>query len=162
MKAFADAMNRDRGDVEAIRTLLDEHPQLANCHPWAPAWPHSRDRGRAHQCVWHRPKMHEVAKLLIERDAIADLPTVARAGLVDEVKRRLDADPSLVNKPRRAGRTAIYRAACMYGFLKESIPVVELLIARGATVDVFTAASWLMMERLDPVLARDPEAGQGR
>ncbi len=157
VKQFAEAMNRDRGDIDAIRTLLDAHPELANCHPWAPQWPHTAIEAAAHQCVWHRPKMVEIAQLLIDRGATADLPTIARAGLLEEVKRRLDADPSLVNVPDIKGRTAIYRAACTYGFLKESIPVVEELIRRGAAVDVFTAASWLMIERLTPMLKQLPD-----
>ena len=162
VKQFSDALNRDRGDVTAIRMLLDEHPALANCHPWLPKWPHSAIEAAAHMCVWHRPKMLEIARLLLERGATCDLPTVARAGMLDEMERRLDADPSLLNKPDAQGRTAIYRAACLYGSLQESIPVVKELLARGATVDVFTAASWLMIERLTPMLAADPSVARAK
>jgi ankyrin repeat protein len=154
-KQFSEAFSRDRGDVIAIRALLDVHPELVHCQPWLPNWQNSAIEAAAHQCVWHRPKMQEIAQLLVERGAVADLPTIARAGLLDELKRRLDADPSLVNKPDEKGRTPIYRAACTYGFFQPTIPVVQELIHRGATVDIFTAASWLMIERLGPMLAAE-------
>jgi ankyrin repeat protein len=162
VKAFAEALERDRGDVEAIRKLLDEHPELVNCQPWMPKWPHSAVEAAAHLCVWHRPKMIEIVRLLLSRGATADLPTVARAGLLDEVKRRLDGDPSLVDRPDSQGRTAIYRAACKYGALHESAAVIQHLIVRGATVDVFSASALLMIDRLKDLLRADSSQAKAR
>ena len=154
--AFAEALNRDRGDVVAIRQLLDAHPQLAHCRPWQPQWQHTAIEAAAHLCVWHRPKQQQIVRLLLERGATCDFPTVARAGLLDEVKRRLDADPSLINLPDTQGRTAIYRAACLYGAFPDAATVVNELVDRGAAIDVFTAASWLMIDRLRSMLAAEP------
>ncbi|HEV7300754.1 MAG TPA: ankyrin repeat domain-containing protein [Tepidisphaeraceae bacterium] len=160
VKAFADALARDRGDIDAIRALLDEYPALANCQPWLPQWPHTAIEAVAHQCVWHRPKMHEIAKLLLERGAVADLPTVARAGLLTEVRKRLDANRSLLNVADAKGRTALYRAACKYGAMPETEPVIAELLRRGAEVDIFTAAARLMIDELESILAGDRGAAR--
>lgn len=156
VKSFADALSRNRGDLDAIRSLLAAHPELANCHPWKPQWPHTAIQAAAHQCVWHRPNMTHIAALLLEHGAICDLPTVARAGSLDEVIRRLDADPTLLNQTDREGRTALYRSACTYGAFPEGRAVADELLRRGATVDIFTAASWLLVDPIKSLLARDP------
>ena len=161
-KAFAEALNRDRGDIAAITKLLDDHPEAIDCHPWAPQYPHTAIEAAAHLCVWHRPKMIDIVKLLLARGAKCDLPTVARAGLLDEVQRRLDADPTLLNRPDNDGRTAIYRAVCKYGFLKESAAVVQELLKRGALVDVSTASSLLMVEPLQKMLRTNPQLALGK
>jgi len=82
---------------------------LANCSPWRGF---TAIEAAAHLCVWHRPKAREIARLLIDRGAVCDLPAVARAGLLEEVRRRLDVDTGLIDVPDRFGRTALYRAVC--------------------------------------------------
>ncbi len=156
LKAFGEAIYRDRGDVEAVRKMLDEHPQLVNSRPWAPKWEHTPIEAVAGMCVWHRPKMREMAKLLAARGATCDLPTLARCGLAEEVARYLDAQPQALDAPDAQGRTALYRATCVYGSFEEGEAVSKLLIDRGATVDICSAATLGMVERVRELLRAAP------
>jgi ankyrin repeat protein len=104
--------------------------------------------------------MHEIAKLLVERGAVCTLPTVARAGLLAEVRRRLDADRSVLGERDAKGRTALYRAACTYGRFPQADAVVAELLRRGAEVDIFTAAARLMIDELESILAGDRGAAR--
>ncbi len=156
VKAFAQAIYRDRGDLDAVRELVDQYPALVHARPWAPNWDGTGLGAAAGMCVWHRPKMHQIAALLVERGAACDLPTAARAGLVDEVRRWLDAAPEKINQTDEQGRTPLYRAACVYGEFREGEDVADLLIERGATVDLFTASTLGMVDRVRELLEEDP------
>ena len=161
-KLFGDALHRDRGDIDTLRKLLDDQPALVDCHPFAPQSPQSAIEAAADLCVWHRAKMVEIVQLLLDCGARCDLPTVARAGMIDEVKRRLDADPSLLDQPDANGRTALYRAACKSGYLKDAVAVIDELLKRGAKIDIFTACSLLMIEKLRSLLNEIPSLAKAR
>lgn len=148
----------DPGDPDRVRTILSEVPQLADCIPW----PEHRPNARAMEiissaCVWHRPLKHEIARALIDAGATCDISLAARAGLVDRVRALLDDDPKLIEFSDASGRTALYRAACVYGAFKEGEAVVDLLLERGAKPDLFVASTFAMSERVAELLAADKD-----
>ena len=148
----------DPGDPDRVRAILHEAPQLANCIPW----PEHRPNTRAMEivssaCVWHRPLKHEVARALIDAGATCDITLAARAGLVDRVRALLDDTPNLIESSDAIGRTALYRAACVYGAFKEGEAVVDLLLERGAKPDIFVASTFAMSERVEELLSANKD-----
>jgi hypothetical protein len=144
------------GNPLELELLLRQDPSLVHAHPWAPGWPGTALEGIAGRCVWHRPRMHEMARLLVGAGAVAGLPLLARCGLRDAVADRLDREPQLLNEPDSQGRTALYRAACVYGVFPEGGEVVDLLLERGAEVDLWTACTLGRLEDVSRELKRDP------
>ncbi len=143
----------DPGDPERLREILSEVPQLADCIPWPK---HRPDTAAIEivsaQCVWHRPLKHEIAQALIDAGASCDITLAARAGLVDRVRALLDEDPTLIEFSDERGRTALYRAGCVYGQFTEGEAVVDLLLERGAQPDIFVASTFAMSERVEELL----------
>ena len=134
-------------DVERVSKLLDENPGLADARAVEIA---------AARCVHHRPRAHELARLLVDRGARPLLQTAARAGLLDRVRELLDADPNRLDAVDAKGRSALYRAACVYGKFAEGEAVVELLAERGAYVDLFSACTLGDRDRVMELLSSDP------
>lgn len=151
----------DPGDPARVRAILNEIPQLADSVPWPEYRPNTPAiEIVAAACVWHRPRKHEIAQALIEAGATCDITLAARAGLVDRVRALLDQDPNLIDFTDATGRTALYRAACVYGQFKEGEAVADLLLARGAKADLFVAATFAMSERIEELLCADESLAQ--
>ena len=144
------------GNPFELEVLLKADPALVHSHPWSPDWEGTALEGIANRCVWHRPRMHEMAKLLVAAGASADLPLLARCGLRDAVSERLNREPQLLNEPDPQGGTALYRAACVYGAFPEGGEVVDLLLSLGAEVDIWTACTLGMVEVVAHTLHADP------
>lgn len=144
------------GNPLELELLLKQDPSLVHAQPWAPGWVGTPLEGIAGRCVWHRPRMHEMAGLLVAAGASADLPLLARCGLSDAVEDRLDREPHLLDTPDAQGRTALYRAACVYGAFPEGGKVVDLLLSRGARIDLWTACTLGMLDIVSSELERDP------
>jgi len=148
----------DPGDPERIREILAEAPQLANCVPWPKHRPDtSAIEIVSAQCVWHRPRKNEIAQVLIDAGAVCDITQAARAGSVDHVRRLLDEDPGLIDFRDARGRTALYRAGCVYGKFQEGEDVADLLLERGAQPDIFVAATLAMAEQVESLLSDNSE-----
>ena len=143
------------GDADAVRTLLDEAPELAIYEPWPNAPGYKPIEGVSSGCVWHRPQQIQVAGMLADAGAPIDITIAARAGLVDRVRQMLDNDPSLISDCDKAGRTAMYRAGCVYGTFPEGEAIVDLLLERGAELDFFVACIFAMLEEVEGVLNED-------
>ncbi len=153
----------DPGDPERVRAILAEAPQLADCIPW----PQHRPDSRAIEiisaaCVWHRPLKHEIAQALIAAGASCDITLAARAGSVERVRTMLDDQPDLIDFRDARGRTALYRAGCVYGQFKEGEAVVDLLLERGAQPDIYVAATFAMAAKVGQLLAHDADLAHAR
>ena len=144
------------GDAETVRKLLEEVPELAVCEPWPGVPGYKPIGGVSSGCVWHRPQQTQIAAMLVAAGAACDITVAARAGLVDRVRRLLDDDPSLVNVQDKAGRTAMYRAGCVFGIFHEGEAVVDLLLERGAELDFYVACTFSMVEDVERMLDDDP------
>lgn len=146
----------DPGDPVRISAILAEIPQLADCVPWPQYRPDTRAiEIVSSQCVWHRPRKREIAQVLIDAGAACDIALAARAGLLEHVRMLLDNDPGLIEFCDVHGRTALYRAGCVYGQFQEGEAVVDLLLARGAQPDIFVAATFAMAERVEALLVEN-------
>ena len=106
-------------------------------------------------CVWHRPQQTQIAGMLADAGADLDITVAARAGLVDRVRQMLDDDPSLINARDGTGRTAIYRAGCVFGRFDEREGVVDLMLERGAMLDFYVACTFCMVEDVERLLDED-------
>jgi ankyrin repeat protein len=155
---FGKALVGDGGDPEQVRRMLDDQPGLVRSNPWAPGWVGTAIEAVAGMCVWHRPRAHEIAKLLVERGAAVSLQTAGRAGLLGEVDRQLAERPHACDDVDVQGRTAMYRAACVYGKFPQGEAVADRLIAAGARIDLHTACTLGMLDVVRDRLADDPQA----
>ncbi len=144
------------GNANVIRALLDEAPELAVSEPWPKAPGYKPIEGVASGCVWHRPQQTRVAGMLIDAGATCHITIAARAGLLDCVRRMLDDDPSLINTTDKVGRTAMYRAGCVYGRFDEGEAIVDLLRDGGADVDFYVACTFGWVSEVTAMLAADP------
>lgn len=144
------------GDVKAVKALLDEAPELADCEPWPDSPGYKPIEGVSFGCVFHRPQNSKLAGMLIEAGASCDITIAARAGLVDLVRQMLDDDPALIDARDKAGRSAMYRAGCVYGRFDSGVEIVDLLRERGAALDFFVACTFCMVEEVEGMLADDP------
>lgn len=143
------------GDAEAVRTMLAEAPELARCEPWA-GYNGKPIQGVSSGCVWHRPQQTEIAGMLVEAGADCDFTIAARAGLVDLVQKMLDEDPSLVSQQDNRGRTAMFRAGCVFGNFPPGEQIVDLLLERGAELDFYVACTFALAADVERMLAQDP------
>ncbi|MEE8291284.1 MAG: serine hydrolase [Candidatus Tectomicrobia bacterium] len=141
-----------RGDLSKLKALIEQTPSLVN----------AKVRGGksliervANYAVWHRPRHTQMAQYLLEQGARCDIFTAARAGLLGHVKTLLTAQPDLLNAQDAKGRTPLYRAACVYGAFKEGEAVADFLMAQGAEVDIYTASTLGMINRIWALLQRD-------
>src|SRR5262245_15238696 len=76
-----------------------------------------------------------------------------KAGEFDRVKAMVSSDPSLIDARSRTGDTAILTA--VYHRQKE---IVNLLVARGATLTLHEACAAGELERAERLVAEDPAA----
>ena len=67
------------------------------------------------------------------------------------------SDPSLLDSKDEAGRTAMQRAALVYGKCIPCEEVVDFLIGKGACVDLCTAATFGLKDQLIDLVERAPE-----
>lgn len=155
LDSFGKALVGKGGDIDRVRRMLDREPRLASCNPWSPGWAGSAVEAVAGMCVWHKPAEHAIARLLVERGATCSLQTAARAGLLSEVKREADERGWVFNEVDVKGRTLMYRAACVYGKFHEGEAVADYLIEKGARVDLFSACTLGMLDRVQALLADD-------
>ena len=144
------------GDTAETLRLLALAPELANCAPWPEASELLPLEGVSGGCVWHRPQTRQIAEILVEAGADADITVAARAGLLDRVRQLLDADSALLDSTDGKGRTAMYRAGCIYGAFPEGEAVVDLLLERGAKVDFFVACTFGMLQEVRRLVADEP------
>src|ERR671931_178077 len=79
-----------------------------------------------------------------------------KAGEYERVKAMVSAEPSLIDARGRTGESAILTA--VYHRQKE---IVNLLVARGATLTVFEAAAAGEVERVERLLGEDPSSING-
>src|SRR5436305_5842529 len=76
-----------------------------------------------------------------------------KAGEFERVKAMVSADPTLIDARSRTGESAILTA--VYHRQKE---IVNLLVARGASMSLFEACAAGEIERAERLLADDPDA----
>ncbi len=81
---------------------------------------------------------------------------LARAGVLERVENLLNTDPTRLNTPDAKGRTALYRAACVYGEFLMGQRVAALLLDRGAMVDLYSASALGLVDRVDALLEENP------
>lgn len=154
IKPFREALYP--GDSATIQSLLAEAPELATCEPWPSAPGYKPIGGVASGCVWHRPEQPKVAQLLVDAGADVDITVAARAGLVGTVRQLLDEDPARAHAKDSVGRTALYRAGCVYGNFPPGEEIVDLLLERGAEMDFFVACTFAMVDEVRTFLRDDP------
>ncbi|MEM9883994.1 MAG: ankyrin repeat domain-containing protein, partial [Planctomycetota bacterium] len=153
---WKDAMSMD-ATVARVVSLVEEHPELLEVHPW-PGYEMTALEAMANRCVWHRPAAHEIVKYLIAHGARHRFQTAARAGVLERVEAMLADDPSRLNQRDDQGRTALYRASCVYGDFPRGTRVAELLLDAGAEVDLYSACALGMVDRVGALIRDDPSA----
>src|SRR5215471_14066977 len=88
---------------------------------------------------------------MAEAAAAAAFIDAIKAGEFERVKAMVSADPTLIDACGRTGESAILTA--VYHRQKE---IVNLLVARGATLSLFEAAAAGELERVERLVASDP------
>jgi ankyrin repeat protein len=111
----------DGGDVDAVRSMLDEEPSLASSRDAEGVSALMRARYRFDRALVAALKPH-VSRL--------DVFEAASFGDLDRVTALLDADPSLANARSGDGFTVLHFAA-FFG----QVDAVTLLVERGAELD---------------------------
>ena len=143
-----------RGDLSTVQILVEGDCRLAASQ--------RQDKGgsliqiAAAQVVWHRPQHRKIVKYLAENGAECDIFTAARAGLLDAVRRMLKDDPNLVNTQDHRGYTPLQCASLIYGACEEAEAVMDYLLAKGAEIDILTAAHFGMLGVAQDLLERNP------
>ena len=127
---------------------------------WQPHWDGVPLDMVARQCVRQRPKAQQLARLLVQRGAPCDLPTAARCGLLEHAQQLLDAHPEWVHATDEQTRTPLYRATCVAGHFDQGLAVTDLLLARGAALDIFSACTLGELARVEHLLEVDPDAAR--
>ena len=112
-------------------------------------------RRSAERVVFHRLNYRETIQKVVELGVPCDIWTAARAGLLDEVRKHVADDASLLDAEDDNGRTPLQRAALIYGGCDECEQVVDFLLEAGAKVDIFTACTYCMPEVVHAELKRD-------
>ena len=144
-------------NLDSLAILLDEYPELAGSQPWLPDWDATALEGIANRCVNHRPPMHAIYILLANASTSLDLQTAARAGLSSQVENILNASPHLLNSKDSKGRSALYRATCVYGKFDAGEEVADFLFSLGAEIDIYSASTLGMMDHVQRLLKQNPE-----
>ncbi len=156
LRAFREALVP--GDPRAVVELIEGDPSLVHARPWEPDWSGAALDMVAGLCVFHRPRAREIATLLVERGADCNLQTAARCGMLQRVRAMLEADGALLDEQDDEGRTALYRATCVYGKFEEGEAVADFLLEGGAALDLFSAGTLGLLERVEQLLAASPFA----
>ena len=103
----------------------------------------------------HRPNFRATIQKAVELGVPCDIWTAARAGLLDQVRKHIAEDASLLDAKDDNGRTPLQRAALLYGACEECEQVVDFLLESGAKVDIFTASTYGMPDIVHAELKRD-------
>lgn len=123
----------------------------------------SKALGFASGCVvFHRPQYREVIERAVALGIHCNLWVAARAGLLEQVRALLDEDPSLLNREDSKGRTALQRAALVYGACPPCEEVADFLMKAGAEVDIFTASTFGMLDTVKTWLEQDASLVKAR
>lgn len=108
-------------DLDRVRTLLAEHPDLLNVrHQWGPEDFEDGIGAAAH--VGSRA----IAEFFLAQGAPSSICVAAMLGRADEVRQFLEADPALANARGAHGIALMFHAA-----MSGSLEVVDLLYERG-------------------------------
>ena len=110
-----------RRDVAAVKRLIDREPALAGARAASGETP-------AIVAIYWRSA--ESLELLLARGAKLDVFEAAAAGRLERVRELLAAHPELITARAPDGWTALHLAAHF-----RHLPVVELLLSRGADVN---------------------------
>jgi len=113
-------------------------------------------------CVFHRPHAHAIATLLVDQGAQCGFQVAARGGLLDRVMTMLEADPALLDSRDSHGRTALYRATCVYGKFPEGEAVADFLLSEGADLDFYSACTLGMQSSVEELLDACPSLAKER
>jgi ankyrin repeat protein len=140
------------GNFDRVASLLTVHAELANTRDLEG---HSLFQIAASLVAWFRPNHARIAQYLADHGADCDIYAAARAGLLDHVRRLLDADPRLLNAPDSLGHTALQHAALAAGGGAETDAVADFLLQRGANVDVFTACALGLLDAVKQCIEAD-------
>jgi len=103
-------------------------------------------RRSAERVVWHRLNYQKTIQKAVELGVRCDIWTAARAGLLNIVRKHIEADARLLDAEDDKGRTPLQRAALICGGCDECEQVVDFLLEAGANVDIFTACTYVMPE----------------
>jgi len=127
------------GSLDRVKELTTFDARLVKAHD---AKGRSLIQLAAERVAWDSPNHTRIAQFLLDRGCDCDLPTAARAGLVDHVKKVVDGYPNLLDAPDSLGRTPLQRAALLTGSSNECEAIADFLLSRGALLDIFTACTF--------------------
>jgi hypothetical protein len=131
------------GNFDRVRELLGEHPALLNAgHRWAPD-----DVETALGAASHVGNA-AIANFLLERGAPLDICAAAMLARTEAVEAMLARDPALI-RATGAHKIPLLTHAAQSG----SVPLVEMLVAQGAT-DGASSALGMAVARNDAAMAR--------
>lgn len=117
------------GDLEKVKTLLAQHPQLLHAaYEWGPDDHESAIQAAAH--VGNRL----IALYLLERGAPLEICTAAMLGRREEMEQILARDPSVIATKGAHGIPLLTHAA-----LSGDAGLIQLLYERGATTGATAA-----------------------
>jgi ankyrin repeat protein len=122
------------GNLQQVTALLDAEPDLVNA---------TNMFGSSAIHAAHYSGYPGIVNLLFARGRVLDVFLAAELGMANELRARLDRDPSLAQQVSTAGATALH-GACYWG----SVAAARLLLERGADVNAFTRDSFL---RIAPI-----------
>jgi uncharacterized protein len=127
------------GDYNRVLALLETDPALATASNMLGSQPIHAARFGGHK---------RVVDLLLARGVDLDFFLKSELGLLDEVKRALDADPALSQAFSAAGSTALQRS-CYWG----QTAAAKLLLERGADPNAVTRDNFLQIAPLGCAVA---------
>jgi hypothetical protein len=100
--------------------------------------------------------------MLANAGAKYDIYIAARGGLVDRVEELVDKNPGLVHEVNREGKSALYVAACVYGWFEQGEAVADFLLQRGAAPDIYVASTLGLVDRVHSLLEQEPTLSKQR
>lgn len=112
-------------------------------------------RRAAERVVWHRSAYRAAILKAVDLGVSCDVWTAARAGLLDVVRKHITEDARLLDAKDDNERTALQRAALIYGVCDDCERVVDFILDAGAKVDIFTACTYGMLDVVRAELKRD-------
>jgi ankyrin repeat protein len=117
------------GDIQRVTALLDAEPDLVSA---------TNMFGSSAVHAAHYSGYPGIVNLLFARGRTLDVFLAAELGMANELRTRLDRDPSLTTQISASGATALH-GACYWG----SVAAAKLLLEHGADVNAFTRDSFL-------------------
>ena len=115
------------GDLDRVKELLAQHPDLLQGRA---RWDETPLGAAAHTGA------EGVAQFLLAAGAPIEICAAAMLGMTDRVRAMLEADPHQAHATGAHGISVLYHAA-----IRGRIDVAELLLARGADVNVGTGGN---------------------